>query len=186
MIPQCGFDSVPADLIAFAVTTYIRKTFKTGTLEVISALDSKSAPSGGSLSTLFTGPEFHTPAQIALAYKPFALSPTQPPPTSVSKPMSWRKWFFGTRCDRDLGELTSCFQSTLDTAIVQRSWGLFENGKLYGEKFGYSEWGAARSSVGGASTYLGLQMAVWAMSLSPVRWLMKRFAFQPSEGPDAE
>lgn len=153
---------------------------------MISVLDSKSAPSCGSLSTLFTGPEFHTPAQVARAYQPFALSSTQPPPTSVSKPISWRKWCFGTRWDRDLGELTSCFQSTLDTAIVQRSWGLFENGKLYGKNFGYSEWGAAGSSVGGAFGHLSLQMVVWAMSLSPVRWLMKRFAFQSSEGPDAE
>ncbi|KAF2787170.1 hypothetical protein K505DRAFT_367589 [Melanomma pulvis-pyrius CBS 109.77] len=186
MIPQCGFDSVPADLIAYSLATYIRRTFKSGTLEVIVAMDSKSAPSGGSLNTLFTGPEHHTPAQVAAAYEPFALSSTQPPPASVSTPMSWRKWLLGTRWDRDLRELTSCFQSTLDTALVQRSWGLFENGKLYGENFGYSEWAVAGSSVGGAFGYLNLRLVMWMMSQAPVRWLMKRFAFQPSEGPDAE
>lgn len=69
---------------------------------------------------------------------------------------------------------------------MQRSWGLFDNGKLYGKKFGYSEWGASGSSVGGAFGYFGLQIVVWAMSFAPVRWLMKRFAFQPSDGPDAE
>ncbi|PVH84293.1 hypothetical protein DL98DRAFT_485620 [Cadophora sp. DSE1049] len=185
MIPQCGFDSVPADLIAFSLATYIRRTFNCGTLEVVSALDSISAPSGGSLNTLFTGPNHHTPAQVVAAYKPFALSSTQPL-TSVSKALPWRHWLFGTRWDKDLGVLTSCFQSALDTALVQRSWGLLNHGKLYGKNFRYSEWGVAGSSVGGALQYLNLRFVVWMMSQAPVRWLMKKFAFQPSEGPDAE
>ena len=71
-------------------------------------------------------------------------------------------------------------------ALVQRSWGLFDHGKLYGENFGYSEWAMASSSVGGVLQYFNLWFVVWMMSLAPVRWLMKRFAFQPSEGPDAE
>lgn len=100
--------------------------------------------------------------------------------------MSWRTWLFGTRWDRDLGELTRCFQSTLDNALVQRSWGLFDKGRLYGESFEYSEWAVAGSSVGGALENLKLRFAVWMMARAPVRWLMKRFAFQPSEGPDAE
>lgn len=186
MIPQCGFDSVPADLIAYSLATYIRRTFKTGTREVIAALDSKSAPSGGSLNTLFTGPEYHTTAQVAAAYEPFALSSTQPPPTSIRRAMSWRTLLFGTKWDRDLGELTSCFQSTLDNALVQRSWGLFDKGRLYGENFGYGEWAVAGSSIGGALENLKLRIVVWMVAQAPVRWLMKKFAFQPSEGPDAE
>lgn len=186
MIPQCGFDSVPADVIAYSLATFIRRTFKCGTFEVVSALDSISAPSGGSLHTLFTGPNHHTPAQIAAAYKPFALSSMQPAPTSVSRALTWRHWLCGTRWDKDLGVLTSCFQSALDTALVQRSWGLLDDGKLYGTNFGFSEWGVASNSVGGALHHLNLRVLVWMMSRAPMRWLMKKFAFQPSEGPDSE
>jgi hypothetical protein len=82
--------------------------------------------------------------------------------------------------------LTGCFQSPLDTAVVQRSWGLFDNEELYGENFAYSEWAVASSNFGGATQQLQLRFMRWMLSLAPMSALMKRFAFQPSEGSAAE
>lgn len=138
------------------------------------------------MNTLFTGPQFHNTAQVAAAYKPFALSSTQPPPVTDSRDFSWRQSLFGTRKDKDLGVLVGCFQSTMDTALVQRSWGLFDQGKLYGDKFAFSEWGVAGGVVGGALKHAGFLLTIWMLSLAPARALMKMFALQPGEGADSE
>lgn len=153
---------------------------------MIAALDEVSAPSGGSMNTLFTGPKYHTPDQVAAAYKPFALSSTQPPAINSPKTLSWRQRLLGTRWDKDLGNLAGCFQSTMDTALVQRSWGLFDHGKLYGDKFAFSEWSVAGGDFSAVLKQVGFRSIIWMLSLAPVRALMKRFAFQPGEGADSE
>jgi len=38
MIPQCGIDSVPADIIAWILATYIRETLSVGVIEVVNSL----------------------------------------------------------------------------------------------------------------------------------------------------
>lgn len=74
----------------------------------------------------------------------------------------------------------------MDTALVQRSWGLFDQGKLYGDKFAFSEWGVAGGVVGGALKHAGFLLTIWMLSLAPARALMKMFALQPGEGADSE
>lgn len=38
MIPQCGIDSVPADMIAWMLVTHIRSTLSVGVTEVINSV----------------------------------------------------------------------------------------------------------------------------------------------------
>ncbi|KAH8652028.1 Saccharopine dehydrogenase-domain-containing protein [Ilyonectria robusta] len=157
MIPQSGFDSAPADLIAFVVATHLRRTLNVSTAEVLTSVDVRSNPSGGSLLTALSMFDFYSSSQIADSYKPFALSPVQPPVSSAPPSQSFRTNFFGTRYDRELGFLADWYQSAMDTAVVQRSWGLLAGGEAYGPNFRFGEWMAAKSSF--HATMVHLKMA---------------------------
>ena len=186
MVPQSGFDSAPADLIAFIIATHLRRTLNVSTAEVLTSVDVKSNPSGGSLLTALSLYDYYSPSQIADSYKPFALSPVQSPLSDSSHSQSLMANFFGTRHDKDLGYLTDWFQSAMDTAIVQRSWGLLNKGELYGPNFRFSEWMAAKSSFEGAMVHFRMAFGVAIVLLAPVRWILKKLVPQPGDGPELE
>ncbi|KAH7018796.1 Saccharopine dehydrogenase-domain-containing protein [Ilyonectria destructans] len=186
MIPQSGFDSAPADLIAFVVATHLRRTLNVSTAEVLTSVDVRSNPSGGSLLTALSMFDFYSSSQIADSYKPFALSPVQPPVSSAPPSQSFRTNFFGTRYDRELGFLTDWYQSAMDTAVVQRSWGLLAGGEAYGPNFRFGEWMAAKSSFHAAMVHLKMAFGTTIVLLSPARWILKKLVTRPGEGPAPE
>jgi short subunit dehydrogenase-like uncharacterized protein len=186
MVAQSGFDSTPADVITYVLAAYLRRTLNLGLSEVVVGIESKSAPSGGSLFTALSQFEHYTPSQVAEAYEPFALSPVPHKGGSSSPSKGLAERLFGVRHHNYFGVLTSWFQSAMDCAIVHRSWGLLDGGKFYGENFSFSEWMVAESNLTGALAHVNLSFFMTMIGIAPIRWLMKKLVFQPGDGPDIQ
>lgn len=184
MIPQCGVDSVPADIITYVVATHIRKTLGLGTAEVLNAAEMKAKPSGGTLLTALSLFDHYSLVQIGKSLSPFALSPVQPQPSASSQSVMSK--ILGVRQDKDLGILTDWIQAKVDAAIVQRSWGLLDGGKLYGPKFQFNEYMAAKSTLSGVLVHFGMVFGMVLLALPPVRWVAKKLVYQPGDGPEIE
>ena len=185
IIPEIGIESAPSDLLAFALVNVIRKELSVGTREVITSVhDFKGAPSGGTLATVLTIMDHYSLKQIGKSGGSWATSPI--PKSKVQSSRSWLSEFLGIRSVPGLGTLTTSISAAPNTAVVQRSWGLFDGGKLYGSKFQYNEYMRVRNSVVGIATHFALVFAGLALMFPPVRWLAKKFLYAPGEGPEKE
>ncbi|KAM3416141.1 hypothetical protein BST61_g7749 [Cercospora zeina] len=184
MIPQDGVESAPTDLIAWALVTHIRQTLNVGTRELVDTIyDLNGTPSGGTLDTVLTLFDSYGLGQIAKSMSPYSLS-LAPAPSHPGRPLLER--LTGLRTVPDLGLLTASIQGPSDTPIVNRTWSLIDNGNYYGRKFKFSAYMKARNSVQGLLVHLALTFGTVALILPPVRWLLKKFVYQPGEGPTKE
>jgi hypothetical protein len=85
IIPECGLDSVPADLMSFAITSYIRKTLNAPTANVVMSLyDSKTGVSGGTAHTIVGLFDEFSLTHMAKSMEPFSSQI----PTSIFMPNS--------------------------------------------------------------------------------------------------
>ena len=183
IIPEIGVESAPSDLLAFALVTLIRTALSLGTKEVIASVhDLKGTPSGGTLATILSIMDHYSLKQIGRSSGSWATSPISRPKTQSSQ--SWISKLFGARNVPELGTLTTSISAAPNIAVVQRSWGLFDNGKLYGSNFQYFEYMRVRNSVVGIALHFALAFAGVALIFRPVRWLAKRFLYAPGEGAD--
>lgn len=201
IIPQCGLDSVLADILSFVVTTHIRKTLKAPTLSVTMTLhDVKAGLSGGTASTALETFSHYSLKKLSAAMKPFSLSPA--PPSSLSKPPTSSLFYslLGLKNIPELGGVqTAGAMAAIDVCQVHRSWGLHEilakdHSKpelSYGPNFRFTEYMRAKNTLIGAMVrfgfgLFGLLMAfpLTRLVLSP---LIKRFVIPaPGEGPSKE
>lgn len=180
MIPQNGVESAPTDLIAWALVTHIRETLHVGTKELIDTIyDLNGTPSGGTLDTVLTLFDTYGLGELAKSMSPYSLSVVTPP-SHPGRPIYEK--LTGLRTVPDLGLLTDSIQGPSDIPIVNRTWSLYDNGKYYGQKFQISAYMKARNSVQGFLVHLALTFGMVALILPPVRWLLKKFVYQPGEG----
>lgn len=186
MISQIGIESAPADLVSWALVSYIRKTLGVGTAEVVlSTHELKSAPSGGTLATVLSIFDTYSLSHFAKASKRWSMSTVAPPKQSYPKTLLER--LTGLRFVKGLdGPLTDSIQGPTDTPIVHRSWSLFDGGKLYGPKFRFSPYMKANSNLVGVAIHFGLAFGMLALVFPPVRWMLKRYVYQPGQGPTKE
>ncbi|OCK77102.1 hypothetical protein K432DRAFT_384955 [Lepidopterella palustris CBS 459.81] len=193
MIPECGLDSVPADILSYAIAHHIRTTFSAPTSSVtVSMHDFKGGISGGTSATILTLFSYYTLRQIATALSPFSLSPvrptsTNPPPTG---PLLHR--LLGIRRIPELGLLTDGPMAGVDTVIVHRSWGLYaqspDPSAHYGAKFRFTEYMRARNILTGSLFHYSFLTISLLLMFPPTRLilipLLQRFVFPaPGEGP---
>ena len=122
--------------------------------------------------------------QLNESVKPWAMSPV--PHSEPRKPTPWIERLFGTRFVQDLGTLTTSFMATPNIAIVQRSWGIFDQGNFYGQRFQYNELMRVRNVFLGVILHLAGVLGGIALCLSPIRWLIRQFVFKPGQGPSKE
>lgn len=185
MIPQDGYESVPTDLICWLLVRHIRDTLGVGTGELVSTTwDLVGTPSGGTLATLLGIFETYSPAQFAKAQDPWCLCPVQPPKQSGGKSLA--ETLTGVRTVPDLGTLTDSLQGPSDIPIVNRSWGFYDGGNYYGKNFRVSAYMKSRNIVTAIGFHLGLLAFFTSMMLPPMRWLMRRFIYEPGQGPTKE
>ena len=185
IIPEIGIESAPSDLLAFALVNMIRKELSVGTKEVIASVhDLKGTPSGGTLATILTIMDRYSLKQIRESSGSWATSPIPGPKLQSSQ--SWNGKLLGIRSVPGLGTLATSISAAPNIAVVQRSWGLFDGGKLYGSKFQYNEYMRVRNSVVGIAINCALAFAGLALILPPIRWLAKKFLYAPGEGADKE
>ena len=144
----------------------------------------RGAPSGGTLATVLGILDYYSLKELGDASAPWALSPVPGPKRSRGSSLLTR--LLGVRFDTDLGTLTSFIAASGNTAIVQRTWGLLDNGRYYGPKFHYSEYMQVRNALVGVGIHLALVFAGLALLFPPFRWLAKKFVYQPGQGASKE
>ncbi|EGU83800.1 hypothetical protein FOXB_05670 [Fusarium oxysporum f. sp. conglutinans Fo5176] len=139
IIPQTGSGSAPPDLTTYLLAAHIRNTYSSGTLQVTSSSELKVQPSAGSMDAVLSEFDIYGSSQMAKCREPFALSPVQHRP--LVRPPHLSSWtrLIGVGNDEYLGALTDFEQSAIDKPLVERSWGLLDDGGLYGPNFQYDE-----------------------------------------------
>jgi short subunit dehydrogenase-like uncharacterized protein len=201
IIPQCGLDSVIADIMAFAVANYIRKTLHAPTLSVVMTLyDLKAGISGGTASTAVDAFSHYPLKKLIASLKPFSMSPV--PPSSLSKPpvSSFLYRSLGLQNIPELGGVQTIGpMAAIDAAQVHRSWGLYESLSKttsrpdisYGPNFRFTEYMRAKGTIAGALVKFAFGLFGLLMSFPLTRAiltpLIKKFAIPaPGEGPSKE
>lgn len=198
IIPECGLDSVPADIMAFVLARHIRKTLSAPTERVLVTLwDFKSGVSGGSSATVLQLFEQYPMKKLALIANPWSISPIPP---SKPHPRLRGTGFLGLLGLLKMPELgglqTVGAMSTVDACIVHRSWGLYESIAKsksrpeisYGGKFRFNEYMRAKSIIKGAMFRWGFTLFGLFMAIPLTRWilspLIRKFVVpKPGEGP---
>lgn len=185
IIPHCGIDSVPADILPYLCVKEIRSKLSVGVKSCINSLQKSSGKiSGGTALTAITLVEAYPLTFIAKAMKPYALSPIPKPKRQISEGIMPK--ILGYRYVPDLGILTTSPQAGSDTGIVYRSWALFNNGEWYGENFTFAEFVRVPSAIIGSLIHYVLSFGMIALYFAPIRWLLKKLAYEPGQGQTKE
>ena len=188
MIPQNGVESAPTDLLCWLLTSHIRRTLDVGTAEVVDSIyELKSAPSGGTLATVLTLFDTYSLLQLAKRMHPWSLSAVPPPKQKSTTGIVER--LTGIRVDPDLGILTDSIQGPSDIPIVNRTWSLMEGGQHYqhyGPNFQLKAYMRTKSYFNTFAVHFAMIFGVMAIAFPPVRWLLKKFVYQPGDGPTKE
>lgn len=185
IIPQNGIESAPTDLTCWSLVSYLRQALGVGAREVIQttyALDAK--PSGGTLATVLTLFDSYSVSHLLKSGRPWSLNPVAQSNPAPSRPLL--EQITGVRTAPDLGILTDSLQSGADVPIVNRSWGLYDGGKLYGPNFHLTCYTKTRNFLTGLLFHVALTAGFMAIFLPPVRWILQRLVTQPGSGPSKE
>nr|OQO31878.1 hypothetical protein B0A51_00884 [Rachicladosporium sp. CCFEE 5018] len=185
IIPQCGVESAPSDLMCWALVNHIRETLHTGTGEIVYSMhDMKGSASGGTLSTILTLFDRYGLGELAKSSARWSISAVKPPKQDYSKSLTEK--LTGLRTVNDLGgTLTDSLQS-VDIPIVHRSWSLYDGGRLYGDKFHFTPYMRASGALQGLAVHFAMGFGLLALLLPPVRWLLQRYVTQPGSGATKE
>ncbi|KAK6420697.1 hypothetical protein LTR95_016912 [Oleoguttula sp. CCFEE 5521] len=185
IIPQCGVESAPSDLMCWALVNHNRETLHTGTGEIVYSMhDMKGSASGGTLSTILTLFDRYGLGELAKSSARWSISAVKPPKQDYSKSLTEK--LTGLRTVDDLGgTLTDSLQS-VDIPIVHRSWSLYDGGKLYGDKFHFTPYMRASGMLQGLAVHFAMGFGLLALLLPPVRWLLQKYVTQPGSGATKE
>ena len=122
--------------------------------------------------------------EVAKSTTPWAMSPVPSPKSVQSTPLMSK--LLGVRSVPDLGTLATSFTAGPNVAIVYRSWGLFDRGDFYGRNFKYNEYMRVRNAFIGVALHFALTIGMVALTIPPVRWLLKKLVTMPGQGPTRE
>ena len=191
MIPQIGIESAPSDLVTFLLATLIHQAYQSPVGEVTGTVhEFKGTPSGGTLATALSLADSFSNAELINATSGnWSSSPIQHPKKPSSSPSLLKLSFhkvFGVHQVPRLGILTTFVGAGANVSVVQRTWGLLDEGKYYGPKFSYREYATARNHLVGILVHWALAFGVIAIALPPVRWILKKFVTAPGHGAGKE
>ncbi|KAJ4298172.1 hypothetical protein N0V90_006071 [Kalmusia sp. IMI 367209] len=201
IIPECGLDSVPADILAYALTSHVRKTFNAGTANlVMSMMAAKAGVSGGTAETIMQLFGHYGAIKLGEALKPWSLSPVKPTRPAKSLKSSYFHRLFGLVNIPELGGIqTTWLMASVDRCITHRSWGLYESSAKststpelsYGPRFNFNEYMRAKSLFFGIAVNMGFALFGLLFAFPPSRWILtppiKRFLLpRQGEGPSRE
>ncbi|GAA5870079.1 hypothetical protein JCM16303_001889 [Sporobolomyces ruberrimus] len=186
LINAAGFDSIPSDLNTFLAAQRMQQidgNAKVGAVR--SGFKAKGTFSGGTLASgigmIESGAE-----DRKLATDPYALCPIEgkhQPSTVLAKSFTYQN-------ERTWGGFF--IMAPYNTAIVRRSWGIFESATpasrplTYGNEFSYEEYMTLPGPISAFFTSVVLYLGLGAILISPIRALLKRFGPQSGDGPSQE
>jgi hypothetical protein len=164
--------------------------------------DLKAGLSGGTASTAVNIFSHYPLKKLIDSMKPFSLSPVRPtepspPPTSTA---SFLYRLLGLCNIPELGGVqTVGAMASIDTALVHRSWGLYESYAkdhsrpelAYGPRFRFTEYMRAKNTLSGALVRFGFGLFGLLLSFPLTRWiltpLLTKFVIPaPGEGPSRD
>ncbi|KAI8954567.1 hypothetical protein F4801DRAFT_587375 [Xylaria longipes] len=191
MFPQSAVESAPSDLVTFALASLIKSELSAPVGDVVVSLhEIRSAPSGGTLATLIGLFETFSFKEVAASHKPYALSPV---PNSKSAPKaSIQSKLTGAYHVPNLGIQSTSLTAGTDAAVVHRTWGIFQQEAAlqkhaYGPNFTYREFMKTRNVVTAMIMHYSLIIGGALLAFcSPFRNLLRRYVFQPGQGPSRE
>ncbi|EAT78741.2 hypothetical protein SNOG_13717 [Parastagonospora nodorum SN15] len=201
VIPQCGLDSVPADIMAYVLAKEVRKRYNAACERVIMTLyDFKSGISGGTSLTMLELFNNYSLGHLAKSMHPYSLSPVKSDNTVGTPAGSFPHNLLGLLSVPELGGLqTVGLMASVDECITHRSWGLYSQAAQstndasvsYGPRFRFNEYMRAGGVVSALLVKLALGSVGLFLALPPTRWilapLMKKFLIPaPGEGPSKE
>ncbi|KAJ8591048.1 NAD(P)-binding protein [Rhizopogon salebrosus TDB-379] len=213
VVPCCGLDSVPSDVLAFVANKTLKSFGGPSTTIDLSTSAWKlggASISGGTFSTILTALEDVPKSKLLATRRNFALSPVEGTPSPRPRLL------YTLPCSDRPVYGAWYFMALTNLQVVQRSWGLFElahrrsrgvdrvnEGNAtdmaqlsYGPNFKYEEFVVLPSAF--YAMIYSIVLAVIAASLvlfKPVsyffqsflvRWFAKRIMPSPGEGPSEE
>ncbi|KAI1814859.1 hypothetical protein GGS20DRAFT_576599 [Poronia punctata] len=191
MFPQSGVESAPSDLVTYALASQIKKELSAPVGDVVVSLhDLRSAPSGGTLATVLSIFDAYSFSQVEESHKPYALSPIPNPKSAPSGSILSK--LTGAYHIRNLGLQVPSITSGTDAAVVHRTWGLLQQESAlrrhaYGSNFTYREFSKARNTLTAMFMHYSLLVGGALLAFcSPFRYLVRKFVFQPGQGPSKE
>jgi hypothetical protein len=130
--------------------------------------------------------ELFPPKALIQALKPYALSPVPNDHTGTEKSLITSAT--GLVNVPGLGLLSTSLNGAMDAAVVFRTWGLTKQEPslqkdFYGPSFTYQEFQKARNILTGMMTHYGLIIGAILLLCSLVRALIRKFIFEPGDGP---
>jgi len=195
IIPECGLDSVPADMMAYVLAREVRKRFNTGCERAMMTLyDFKSGVSGGTALTMLELFSNYPLSHLAKSMHPYSLSPVPARQAVASPKGSLLHRFFGLLSVPELGGVqTTGLMASVDACIVHRSWGLYESAPRdanlsYGPQFRFNEFARATGILAGFAQKLAFSLTGILLAIPLSRWflapLLKTFVIpSPGNGP---
>ncbi|KAJ1335183.1 trans enoyl reductase [Microdochium nivale] len=191
LISQGGVESAPSDILTYVLAQTIKKELSADTGDVVVSFHTlKAQASGGTLATVLNLFQSYGFQEIEESHKPYALSPIKNT-TPAPRASLWSK-LTGLYSAPLLGTLSTSIAGGTNAAIVFRSWGLGKSEaplqkQFYGPNFTYREFMRPKSKLQGVLMHYGLIFGgIMLAFVPPVRELVRRFVYQPGEGPDRE
>ena len=123
-------------------------------------------------------------AELRNMKKPFVHSPIPGP--QVENTQSVWTTILGVRQHPALGILTTYWGATSDIPIVERSWGLIGDGKVYGPRFRFSEYARATGLLSGIFIHLVLTFGIMMLKLPGATWAMRKVIPERGSGSTPE
>lgn len=180
IVPFCGFDSIPSDLVTLALVDHLRQVHGTETRMVSASFVGRGGFNGGTLASalgLAEAGELATVGDLRLlnprTHRSDATAPCDPDPTGVTWDADRKAW------------LAPFFMAPINTRVVRRSAALAEllDGVSYGEGFRYREYFEQRRRLAAWSVAAGSAVFERVVKYRLGRAALRRLGPSPGEGP---
>ncbi|CAI9626230.1 saccharopine dehydrogenase [Alternaria burnsii] len=196
IIPECGLDSVPADIMAYVLAREVRKRHNAPCERAIMTLyDFKSGISGGTSLTMLELFKKYSLSHLGKSMHPYSLSPVNADNVVASPSGSFPYNLFGLQTIPELGGIqTTGLMASVDVCIAHRSWGLYQSSGdktlQYGPKFRFNEYARAPNLFFGFAQKVVLTSVAVLLAIPVTRWLLepllKVVIPSPGQGPSKE
>jgi short subunit dehydrogenase-like uncharacterized protein len=179
IVPFCGFDSVPSDLGALLVASFIRDRWGQDTTRVSASFALRGGYGGGTLATVLHSAET---GELAVGRDVLLLNPSEHR-TGAERARSAD--LVAVRRDPVRQVWLAPFpMARVNTRVVRRSNALLGSvGRGYGPEFAYEEAAEYRSRLAAEAARVGIRLFERALAAERVRALLRRFGPAPGEGP---
>ncbi|RAR08107.1 saccharopine dehydrogenase [Stemphylium lycopersici] len=196
IIPECGLDSVPADIMAYVLAREVRKRYNAACERAIMTLyDFKSGISGGTSLTMLELFKKYPLSHLGKSMHPYSLSPIKADSVVAPPTGGFPYNLFGLQTIPELGGIqTTGLMAAVDECIAHRSWGLYQSSGdetlQYGPKFRFNEYARAPNFFFGLAQKVLLTSVAVVLAIPMTRWiaepLFKMIIPSPGQGPAKE